>query len=211
MAAIVEEYIDGLTGVLPGTRSKYQRMAAKHITPRLGAIPVDTLTRRDVTRWINDLEVSGKTKRNIHAILSAALTEAEKAGVVPTNVAKGVRMPSGQSQREAVFLSTAHVQLIADTVPCQYSALVQFLAGTGARWAEATALEARDIDLTGDRGVVAITKAWKRDRGEDVLGAPKTKRGRRSVTMGERLTNLMREYLAEHEPDELVFQHPAGG
>ncbi len=32
VAAIVEEHIDGLTGVLPGTRSKYQRMAAKHIT-----------------------------------------------------------------------------------------------------------------------------------------------------------------------------------
>ncbi|MCJ8505781.1 site-specific integrase [Kocuria flava] len=119
-------------------------------------------------------------------------------------------MPSGQSQREAALLSTAHVQLIADTVPDQYSALVQFLAGTGARWAEATALETRDIDLTGDRGVVAITKAWKRDRGEGVLDAPKTRRGRRSVTMGERLTNLMREHLVEHEPDELVFQHPAG-
>lgn len=211
VGAVVEAHIEGLTGVLPGTRSKYHRMAAKHITPALGAYPVDTLERADVSRWVNSLEISGKTKRNVHSILSAALTEAEKAGVVPGNVAKGIRMPSGETRREPVFLTRAQVETMADTVPDAHATLVHFLAGTGARWGEVTALDVRDVDLTGERGVVSITKAWKRDRGQDVLGAPKTKRGRRMVTIGPRLTELVREHVYARATSELLFQRPGGG
>lgn len=93
VATVVAEHIDGLIGVLPGTRSKFQRMAAKHIALTIGTYPVDTLTRRQVARWVNAMEVSGKTKRNVHSILSAALAEAVKAETIPTNVAKGMRGP----------------------------------------------------------------------------------------------------------------------
>ncbi|MFC4905588.1 tyrosine-type recombinase/integrase [Kocuria oceani] len=186
-------------------------MAAKHITPSLGAYPVDTLERADVSRWVNGLEISGKTKRNVHSILSAALTEAEKAGIIPGNVAKGIRMPSGETRREPVFLTRAELETIADTVPDDYSTLVHFLAGTGARWGEVTALDVRDVDLTGERGVVSITKAWKRDRGQDVLGAPKMKRGRRSVTIGPALTEKVRQHIDGRTPGELLFQRPGGG
>lgn len=46
--AVTAAHIDQLTAAGPDTRRRYRRMAARHITPVLGSVPVDTLTRRDV-------------------------------------------------------------------------------------------------------------------------------------------------------------------
>lgn len=94
VATVVEEHIEGLTGVSAGTRLKYQRITARHITPHLGSWPVDTLARHDVARWLNGLELSAKSKRNVHAILSASLAEAVDRKLIEANPAKGIKMPA---------------------------------------------------------------------------------------------------------------------
>lgn len=50
VAAVVTEHVGTLSGVLPGTRQKYERIATRHIVPQLEAYPVNTLTRADVFR-----------------------------------------------------------------------------------------------------------------------------------------------------------------
>ncbi|GAB2608473.1 hypothetical protein GCM10009696_12510 [Kocuria himachalensis] len=47
LADVVTGHIQALTGVESGTRATYERMAAKHILPSLGARPVDKSTRAD--------------------------------------------------------------------------------------------------------------------------------------------------------------------
>lgn len=69
-------------------------MAARHIRPVLGAVPVDTLTRREVAAWLNGMTGAAKTKKNVQALLSAALSTAVAEGVVAGNVAKGVQPPT---------------------------------------------------------------------------------------------------------------------
>lgn len=51
---------------------------------------MDTPSRADVPRWLNALELSAKSKRNLHSILSAALSEAADRKLVPGNPAKGM-------------------------------------------------------------------------------------------------------------------------
>ena len=109
-------------------------MASRHITPVLGTVPVDTLTRRDVASWLNGMTGSAKTKRNVQSVLSAALSSAARDGVVPTNVAKGVQPPRGESRTGAVFLSREEVATIVEALPPRYQLLVELLAGTGLRW-----------------------------------------------------------------------------
>ena len=204
-------------------------MAARHINPVLGAVPVDTLTRRDVAAWLNAMTGSAKTKKNVQSILSAALTTAARDGVVAGNVAKGVQPPRGEARREAVFLTRAELQLIVGALPELYGLLGAFLAGTGQRWGEATALHGADItlerpDAGGDgggsagegRGVVIVTKAWKADPAADgrfTLGAPKTARGKRTVTLPTRLAAELVKHLqaTETRPGELVFPSKDGG
>lgn len=122
-------------------------------------------------------------------------------GLVATNVARGVQPPRGEARREAVFLTRDEVAGIVEAVPPRYQLLVEPLAGTGLRWGEATALEVRDVTLTGDpggrAGRVSVTKAWKTGESGLVVGAPKTARGRRTVTMPRALAEKVAEYIAD--------------
>ncbi|WP_431696473.1 tyrosine-type recombinase/integrase [Kocuria rhizophila] len=211
VATIVSEHIEGLTGVSAGTREKYRRIAARHITPFIGAVPVDTLTRTDVNCWVNGMTVAAKTKKNVHSLLSAALTDATARGLVDANVAKGVKLPTGEARREPVFLTVGELDLIVATIPePRHKLLVQFLAGTGLRWSEATALQVADLDLAQEHGVAAVSRAWKRAGGEWVTGAPKTARGRRSVVLPKTLTAQLREHVADKAPGDLVFPSREG-
>ncbi len=65
---------------------------------------------------------------------------------------------------------------------------------TGLRWGEISALRVGDIDLSGRR--LCVKRAWKRD-GELkwVIGAPKTVRSRRALSLAEPLVELLRPYL----------------
>lgn len=199
--ALIAAHIDQLTTIGPDTRRRYRRMASRHITPVLGTVPVDTLTRRDVASWLNGMTGSAKTKRNVQSVLSAALSSAARNGVVPTNVAKGVQPPRGESRTGAVFLSREEVATIVEALPPRYQLLVELLAGTGLRWGEATALEVRDITLTGNPderpGTLSVTKGWKTGESGPVVGAPKTARSRRTVTLPRALAKRIAEHIAD--------------
>ena len=67
LADVVTWHIRALTGVESGTRARYERMAATHILPGLGARPVDQITRADIALWFNNVETEPKTRKNIHA------------------------------------------------------------------------------------------------------------------------------------------------
>ena len=224
--AVITAHIDQLTAIGPDTRARYRRMAARHIRPVLGAVPVDTLTRREVAAWLNGMAGAAKTKKNVQALLSGALSTAVTEGVVAGNVAKGVQPPRGEAVREAVFLTRAELALIVDALPPRSALLAEFLAGTGLRFGEATALLGADLTLpdttsadddgAAGRGVVSVSKAWKTDpdaHGRFVVGAPKTQRGRRNVTLPTRLAQQLAEHLEHHEigPRGLVFPSVHGG
>lgn len=142
------------------------------------------------------------------------------------NVAKGVQPPRGEAVREAVFLTRSELALIVDALPPRSAPLAEFLAGTGLRFGEATALLGADLTLpdtpsagadgAAGRGVVTVSKAWKTDPDADgrfVVGAPKTQRGRRTVTLPARLPQQLAEHLEHHEigPRGLVFPSVDGG
>ncbi|WP_270263743.1 tyrosine-type recombinase/integrase [Kocuria marina] len=212
VGATVAEHIGTLTSVTPGTRHRYRLLADRHITQtEIGGIPIDTLTRADVSRWLNDLPLATKSKKNVHSLLSAALGDAVRDDRIPTNVAHGIRFTKSNSRREPVFLTRTQVDVIAGAMREHYRPFVHFLAGTGLRWSEATALRIRDVDLTSERGTVHVTRAWKENGDGWVIGAPKTSRGRRTVVMPTALTTLVKEHAQKRGRDELLFTAYHGG
>lgn len=95
-------------------------------------------------------------------------------GLIPGNVAKGVQPPRGEVVREPVFLTRAELEQITAALPPCTATLVDFLAGTGLRFGEATALRGADLTLPdaasagagdgGGRGVVPVSKAGRPTR-----------------------------------------------
>lgn len=212
VSTVVLNHIEGLTGIIDGTRRRYRNLATNHITAStIGPVPVDQLTRREVATWLNNIDRAVKTKRNIHSLLSAALSEAVEEGLVDMNVAHGIKFPKTSSSREPVFLTREDVDLIANTVPERYSLLIRLLAGTGLRWSEATALRISDVSFTPQGGTLSVTRAWKQGTKGWELGGPKTRRGRRTVTMPKALASAMATHCQGRAGDEFVFQTWHGG
>lgn len=213
-----------LTGVERGTREGYESEAERSFLQRLGEYPIDVITKQDVGSWLAWQEkqpvwrdrnkppelqhhVSSKTVRNYHALLSAVLKAAVVEGFRKDNPAYKIRITRGV-KKETVFLSPSEFATLLHFIPEHYQRFVLFLAGTGLRWGEATALTWADVNLHGKPPTVRVTRAWKKSKGGPLLKYPKTSRSRRSVSLFPDLVAIMG---APGESDAFVFTGVQGG
>lgn len=181
-----------LTGVEPGTRKGYERAAESSFLRILGDYPVDAIQKADVGRWLAWQEVqparrgagrpvAAKTIRNYHGILSAVLAAAVSEKLRDDNPAYKTRLSRGV-KREAVFLSPDEFATLLHFTADHYQGLVNFLARTGARWGEATAITWGDIDTRSAVPTVRIDKAWKKsETNVPVLKHPKSSKAFRTI------------------------------
>ncbi|MEN8601424.1 tyrosine-type recombinase/integrase [Microbacterium rhizosphaerae] len=114
-------------------------------------------------------ERSASTVLRAHGVLSGILDVAVRDRRIPANPALGVPMPRKRMKRR-VYLSHAQVSALAQE--SRFPELVYFLAYTGLRWGEATALRIRHIDLNRQR--VFVEENAVRVSGKTVVGTPKT-------------------------------------
>lgn len=144
-----------------------------------------------------------KSISNAQRLLSTVLAAAVEAGHINANPARGVDLPSDAETREMTFLTHNEFTLLLSAVAEYYRPLVAFLAGTGARWGEVTALTWGDIDLDSTTPSVRISRAWKKGESAPYLGTTKTRRGRRTVTLPASVVELLRPLRGAW--DERVF------
>lgn len=173
-------HVDHLTGVNQATRTKYSSYIANDIVPsKIGPLPLTALTNADVAAWLNSLTGSAKTAANKHGFLAGALNAAVRARHIQSNPCDGNRLRRDEPA-EMVFLTHAEFAILLAAVTVPWQPLVEFLAATGCRWGEASALHPSDIDLV--EGTVRIQRAWRYVSGEGYqLGPPKTRRSIRTV------------------------------
>lgn len=213
-----------LTGVEKGTREGYEAVAERSWLQLLGDVPIDLITKPDVGAWLAWQErqpvwrdrhkpqdqqkpVSAKTVRNYHALLSAVFKSAVEEGFRTDNPAFKMRVTRGV-KRENVFLTPSELSTILHMLPPRYRRVVMFLAGTGLRWGEMTALTWGDVNLHGNTPTVRVTRAWKKSKGAPVLSYPKSSKSRRSVSLSGQVLAVLGEPGASHE---WVFPAPQGG
>ncbi|MDR7189801.1 integrase [Microbacterium sp. BE35] len=183
-----------LTGVEPGTRKGYERAANNSFLRILGDYPVDAIHKADVGRWLAWQEaqparrgggrpVAAKTIRNYHGILSAVLASAVAEKIRDDNPAYKTRLSKGV-KREAVFLSPDEFATLLYYIPDHYQGLVMFLAGTGARWGEATAVKWSDVNSRAIPATVRIDEAWKKsETNVPVLKHTKSSKSLRTISL----------------------------
>lgn len=177
----VKHHINHLSGIDKRTGDDYRRILRNDIASAIGTIPIDQLTRDDIARWITamaDAGSSGKTIANKHGLLSAALNGAVTAKHIPANPAAGVRLPRTE-QPEMRFLTKEEFATLYGHISEHWRPMVKFLAASGCRLSEATALRPSDVDT--ESSTVRISRAWK--SGPYRLGPPKTKRSRRTISL----------------------------
>jgi integrase len=206
----------------PGTVADYRRMAARTWGPRLGELPLPAVTRDTIREWVawqrRQLTTRGggtrtyspKSIANAHGLLSAVLAGAVEAGHIPSNPARGVGLPTDHVHEEMTALTEGEFIRVLGEVPAHFRPLVLTLVGTGMRWGEATALTVADLDLDSAMPVVRIHQAWKKGEKGVYLGSPKTRRGRRTVSLPSQVVDALRAIVIGKAPAELVFTSVQG-
>jgi integrase len=179
------------------TRRTYRDRARLYINPTLGDVPINKLTPEAVQLWVNSLGVSGTSVRHAQALLSGALALAVERREITSNPAKrasnamrqGIKIPRTPRARGSVFLTHDEYELVLKSIPRQYQTFVEFLAKTGCRVGEATALTPADVNL--NTGKVHFNKSYS--RGEDAyeMGATKTEASDREIAVPRRLLDKL--------------------
>ena len=212
VAQWLRQHIDQLTGVEQYTIDKYESYLANDIAPMLGDIPLPELSEGDIARWVKHLETSGgrsgqgnsaKTIRNKYGFLSGALGGAVGKHL-PANPCAGRRLPrnKGTDDHDKRMLSRDEFRALLAATPDHWKPLIKFLAASGTRWGEASALQPKHVDVAA--GTIKIRQAWKKSSLGYTLGPPKTKRSRRTVDVPSKI-------LAELDlSNEFVFTNSAG-
>lgn len=223
LAEWAETYLDPAGGLAraanPGTRAGYRAILDATILPRLGEMPIDAITDDDVSSWMAWLEsqpskrrpgqkIAQKTVRNHHALLSQVLAAADAKGLRKGNPARGVKATRQRRERMVVLTQTEFATLL-HFVPERWKPLVMWLAGTGMRWGEATALTWGDIDRDENPMLAHVDKAWQKGAtAARVLGPPKTDAGSRTISVP---APLVAELGKPGAGDALVFHGREGG
>jgi integrase len=207
IADIIEKHIEGLTGIEHRTRKDYRSMARLHINPHIGHHPINHDHLDDLAKkWVNDRAeegMGGKTLRNVHALLSAAIGSAVPKHR-PDNPFFKLRLPE-YVQEEMCFLTTGEFSLLLSKVPDQHKLVVTFLVSTGLRWGELVALTVGDLDLMATTPSVRVVKAVKRDREGHYVGTTKTRKGRRTVSVPRSLVPELTSLTFGRAPTDPLF------
>jgi len=206
-----ERYIEQLTGVSEGTRARYRAHVANDLG-MLAKLPVDAISHESIAHWVNAQAatgLSGKTIANRHGFLSGALRQAVRQKIIDSNPCEGTRLPKTE-RREMTFLTPVEMAQLLEYVRPDAQGLVLTLAATGLRWGEATALQVRDVDL--EYRTVTVSRAWKwTGRNTEMkLGAPKTKKSLRTISIPPQVAAILHDASAGKSPTDLLFTNPKG-
>jgi integrase len=192
----VAQYLSGwLMSVRPpavrgGTWRGYEVNVRRHLIPRLGAIPLQQLTRAAVKAAYQDLAAHGslkggtltvKTAHNIHLTLRKALGDAVEDRLATHNAADGAhRLPRDRPEMRTWTAEQLSAFLAAVANRDDF-ALWRLAATSGMRRGELLGLRWAAADLDARR----VQIVQQRVRGADgfTYGPPKTAKGRRSIAL----------------------------
>ena len=199
------------------TRDDYLAIWRLHITPHLGQVRLQDLTPDKVRTWQANRLGEGAGNHSVayaYRILKAVCNTAVREQVIQFNPCQVVGASKPKSDRREP-LTGEQVLALANAVLARYRALVLFLALTGLRIGEATALTVGDLELEGDNPSVTVRRRVKPNRagGGFDFDTPKTRAGLRTIQLPLYLVPILKAHLAEYVAENsgaLVFATSLG-
>ena len=203
----------------PTTATSYREMMNFYILDAIGETPLSKITPSLVQKKIVDpMEKRGLSETTVRyavTVLRICLGEAVKKRLLIENAASAKRLNFAEGEvHERRSMDPEEAQRFVEALASDpFRVLYLFLLMTGARPSEAFGLRWRNVDL--DARVIQIEGAL-RWTGKDpetgkrgwTVGDTKTKKSKRSITIGVPLAAELRKHrlaAADKDPDALVF------
>ena len=149
----------------------------------IGGIPMQKLSAADLQKLYASLTtLAPRSRLHVHRALSRMLKHAVQWGVITRNPATMVDAPRVQHSEIEILSAADRQRALAALRGKVLYPIVALALGTGMRRGELLALRWSDVDLDGATLRVEQALEWTQ-RGGLVFKAPKTKHGRRTITL----------------------------
>lgn len=147
----------------PAVVKDYRSLADRFIVPSIGKVNLDRLSAETLDRFYRTLDFGPERVRKVHTVVSGALAQGKRWGIVRENVARYARPPSLEHKKRTIP-TDAEIRLVrkACAHDPDFSVLLELELATGARPAELCALRWENVNLNS--GTITISEARASDR-----------------------------------------------
>ncbi len=216
---LIEEWLPTIESTIRATTLiNYRTHIERHIAPRLGSQPLESLDGRSLNRLYADLLTNGRldgkgalsrtTVRRIHATIHRALRDAVRWGRLDTNPADNCDPPRERADdvKEMQTWTTAELRTFLDHVrDDQLFPMWILFATTGMRRGEVLGLRWSDVDL--ERHQLAVRQSLVVAGSERKISRPKTSRGRRVIALDKTTVEVLADHLQRRVNDKSSGSH----
>jgi len=220
LRVVYKSWLASRPDLSPKVRRGYEDNWRLRIEPKFGKWPIGRILREDVQEWVNEMTAAGlgpRTVRWTHSVLRMtldhAITDKKLRG---KNPASNVRFPA-MGQTSHVYLTAVEVAKLVelcdtatpeDSRAAKQGDMVLILAYTGLRFGELTGLNVEDVELQARR--IRIRRSITQLSGRLIEGPPKSRAGRRSVPIPERLVPILKRRIEGRPAGEPAIMSPKG-
>ncbi|HRQ25789.1 site-specific integrase [Hyphomicrobium sp.] len=224
VAEYIRAWLEGAHGLSAKTLERYRELSEGQIIPHIGSVVLQRLRPSAIQEWHAKLlagggkegrPLSARTVGHAHRVLHRALQRAVETEVLARNVASTISPPTVESE-EVEILDAGQIALVLERLSGHPLYEISALAlATGMRRGELLGLRWADIDLDG--AAVRVERSLEETKAGLRLKPPKTKRGRRSISLPPSAVQVLRDHkvrqlehrvalgLGKLEPEALVF------
>lgn len=212
--------------VKPLTYQSYQSIIKNHIVPAIGAVQLQAVRGAHVQRLYNAMTaagLSGKTVKNVSAVLHKAFSVALKQGILTTNPCDAAELPKAE-HKDIHPLADDEIPLFLSAIdgsPMRNAYALCLFAGL--REGECLGLSWKQVDF--EKGRITVGQQLQRSKADGrYYIAPSTKSGKpRTIEpppiafqylRAERVKQMENRLKAGpvwSNPDDLVFTDETGG
>lgn len=208
------------------TFQSYQSIIKNHITPAIGAVELQAVKGAHVQRIYNTMieaGLSGKTVKNVSAVLHKAFSVALKQGLISVNPCDGAELPKAKRHEIAPLADEEIPQFLAAIEGSPMRNAYALCLFAGLREGECLGLSWKQVDF--QRGRITVSQQLQREKvkGGRYYIAPNTKSDKpRTIEpppiafeylRAERvkqIENRLKAGPAWSNPDDLVFTDESG-
>ncbi|GGY89102.1 tyrosine-type recombinase/integrase [Streptomyces poonensis] len=177
-----------------------------HLVPTLGARSMAAIRRNDIQVLFKHLsdQLGPGSVRNVYDVLVRVMTAAVDDKVIASSPCRRITLPA-MPDEEVTPPTVAQVEAMARVMPPYIRAAIVTLAGSGLRIGELLGLKVSDVDFKA--GTIRVERQ-RLQSGKS--GPPKTAKSRRTVPVGEVVTDALLAHLAARPSKEWLFTMEKG-
>lgn len=189
------------------TQQHYEYVLNQHLKPEFGDIQLRLISRDMVQRFLfrKSQELSWKTVKHIRTVFGTIFKAGLDDDLVSENPVLKTRMPRRGAVPEKPVIQPQDIRKVLGKLPEPSRSVAGLLVFTGMRIGEALALRWCDVDLVS--GNIRVRQTVY----EGHFDEPKTKRSNRTIPLGPKGLEILKNRLPENpNPEALIFGTRSG-